>query len=199
MISLELEGSTLKASTPYNANFVSFAQSCGAKWSKPYWVFDARDRARVQEKCLAIFGSDGTTHAELVTLKVQWLMRHGEGTGPIIYKGRTIAMATSRDSGARLGDGVVVLAGGFGSGGSVKNWETTAQEGTEILLRDVPKVQADATLAAQEAKPDNYRIRRFNLVEEAPVLDLAALAQERERLLARVAELDDLLATGPTS
>jgi len=56
--------------------------------------------------------------------------------------GREIAHVAGRDSGARLGTGVVILTGGFFSGGSVKNPKILAKEGTTFELRDVPATKA---------------------------------------------------------
>jgi transposase len=57
--------------------------------------------------------------------------------------GFSIARGYGRDSGARLADGVVVLEGGFYSGGSAKNSTTHASSGTLFEIHDVPRGMAD--------------------------------------------------------
>ena len=54
--------------------------------------------------------------------------------------GNNICMATAqgRDSGARLGKGLILKRGEIRSAGSIKNWITVVEEGTEFIL-SLPK------------------------------------------------------------
>jgi hypothetical protein len=52
----------------------------------------------------------------------------------ITVYGYVLAKATGRDSGARVENGFATIAGGFSSGGSFKNWYTTAKPGTKIRI-----------------------------------------------------------------
>lgn len=65
--------------------------------------------------------------------------------GPVEVAGRTIARAWGRDSGAKLGDGVVKLQGRVGSGGSMKNWETVVD--ADVVLHDCPRKVAEKLIA----------------------------------------------------
>lgn len=49
--------------------------------------------------------------------------------------GYPVATATGRDSGAQVAKGVAVIKGKFGSGGSIKNWNTYVQRGTVIRMK----------------------------------------------------------------
>lgn len=180
-------GSFLSVSSPYNAEFVAQAKRLGGKWSNGAWRFDARDDERVSALCRDVYGTDGTT-ADLVTLRVTWNQDQAEYVDALSAHGRTIARATGRDSGARLGDGVVLLSGGFRSGGSMKNWYTQAVAGTVVLVRDFPRTAADELVAGDAV------YRTYSIEPEAPVVDRDALQAERDRLVARIAEIDALLA-----
>jgi hypothetical protein len=130
--------------SPYNKIFIERARYLGGKWKSPAWVFDARNEKMIREALLEVYGSDGEHKEELVTVELFFPEGYSSVVGEAItFFGRTIARAFGRDSGAKLGDGVVILSGGFTSGGSMKNWHTTAYMGTRILVRDVPKKLAE--------------------------------------------------------
>lgn len=109
--------------------------------------------------------------------------------------GRTIARAYGRDTGAKAGDGVIVDAGKIDSAGSAKNWKTVAREGTVIRVLDVPRATAEALCAA------DHQAYRVEIVGDAgPVaVDRESLAAERNRLLARVVEIDAILGPAAAS
>lgn len=186
--SIEIVGSQIVVSSPYNKDFVSGAKRCGGKFSPTdsAWLFDARDEERVRSLCLECYGTDGHTQS-LVTLRVEYKERESARGESIALAGRSIARATGRDSGARPCDGVILLAGGFVSGGSVKNWTTEVRAGTIILVRDFPKAAAEALIAESDAKTV-YSIE----IEERPI-DPAALRAERAGLVERLAEIDAAL------
>lgn len=98
--------------------------------------------------------------------------------------GRIIARATGRDSGARLGDGVVLLSGQFSSGGSVRNWKTTWKAETTIMLRDVPEPVSDGICDGWEIVSSDPQL---------PVVDRDVLIAEKERLSSRISEIDAVL------
>jgi hypothetical protein len=179
---------------PYNSEFIAKARRLAGKWHAPSWVFDIRDENAVRAACLKCYGTDGHT-TDLVDVRVT-IPHDGRGVGgargPIELFGRTLARAFGRDSGAKLGDGVVVEAGGFGSGGSMKNWTTTVKDDTVVVLRDVSRALVDAhdnddfiVAIIGGAAPDN----RDLLVAERRTLLMA----ERRKLLDRVAEINALL------
>ena len=47
----------------------------------------------------------------------------------VVLFGRTIAKASGRDTGARLGDDIIWLSGNYTSGGSTKYWKTIVENG----------------------------------------------------------------------
>lgn len=90
------------------------------------------------------------------------------------------ATKPSRDARVRI-NGAVVIAGGFESrGGSARNPELAAKPGTVLEVRDVPADHPDT--------------QRPGVTIVATAVDRDALVAERGRLLARLAEIDALLA-----
>lgn len=186
-VEIQKVGDRVKTFTPYHPEFPGQAKKLGGRWDPgdKAWVFDGRDEDRVKELCREVYGTDGTAQ-EQVTLRVEFLETHEEPRGAIFLAGRQLARATGRDSGAKLGDGVVVLEGGFTSGGSVKNWETVARQGTVVELRDVPMV------AAEKAQADSDKYIRVHIVDIGE-FNRDALKAEGRKLLDRLREIEGLL------
>lgn len=185
-VQVNVEADRVLVKAPYNPDFPSEARLLGGKWRAPLWVFDSRDEERVRELCRLIYGTDGTGCNELVTLRVTVTGHWAEQQDGIYLAGRQVARAFGRDSGAKLGPGVVVLSGRFDSGGSVKNWTTECKAGTIFELRDVPR-------RAAEKEADENGGCTIEIIGGEAVIDVEALTHERERLLARIAEIDLML------
>jgi hypothetical protein len=135
-----------------------------------------------------VYGTDGTD--PLVTIRVSvvgnWAWEADKSS--LQLAGRTIARAWGRDSGAKLGEGVILESGRVYSGGSVKNWRTCATAGSVFLVRGVG-IHAAKSMAADS--PDSSI--EIEIVDEGN--SRQALVDERARLLARIAEIDAELAT----
>lgn len=189
-VQITISGSVLSVASPYNSNFVAAAKRLGGKWSNGAWVFDARDEQRVRDLCRTTYGTDGVA-SDLVTLRMSFREEARGYCEAVEICGRTVARATGRDSGARLGDGIVLLQGSIGSGGSAKNWETRVAAGSVVLVRDFPRAEAERLIAKMEAGQSK---RDYAIEPETPAVDREALAAERARLVARIAEIDALLA-----
>ena len=172
----------------YNTDFSREAKKRGALWEKPSWLFDGRDEPWVRALCMKLYGTDGTDSVPMCTLRVKSPSGREATRGPVEIHGRPLAMAQAKEhgGGARLGEGVVLEEGELRKGGSVNNWKTVITRGTVLLVRDFIRSWAEKL---QAEHPDEYEI-----VEEAPVVNLIALTEERKRLLARTAEIDALLA-----
>ena len=61
-----------------------------------------------------------------------------ERCAPVTAGGRRIAGANGRDSGARTCEGVSLVSGRIGSGGSRANWHTTVSKGATFEVHDAP-------------------------------------------------------------
>lgn len=130
--------------SPYNPEFVKKARNMGGKWQAPTWVFSRQLENEVKQACLEIYGSDGTQNAETVAVTLTIKVDIYVAGGPIIICGRPVVSAFGRDSGARIGEGVALISGTAGSGGSVKHWRTTLSAGSVLKIIDVPRRAAEA-------------------------------------------------------
>lgn len=194
MYEIEVSVSTDKVSieSPYNVLFVEGAKKLGGIWRSPAWVFDARDEARARDLLQRVYGTDGSTSPDWVTLRVRWPAGQSVKKDSIVVGGRVVARARSRDSGATLGVGVVLLGGGFDSGGSIGNWRTEAEPDTEFLLRDFPRLLGESYVkrsgggAIYSIEPEamSIDVRRERL--EAEQMRLAARLQDIELELAEL-------------
>lgn len=145
-IEIETTGRTTSAKTPFNPDFPARAKRIGGRWDSvaKAWLFDARDEDKVRKLCVALFGTDGSpeTAADVLTVRAPAKVCDWQQTS-LWLCGRKVASVLGRDSGARLGDGVVLLAGKFSSGGSMKHPRIERSEDAVIELRDVPRAMAE--------------------------------------------------------
>jgi hypothetical protein len=114
-----------------------------------------------------------------VTVNEDWEERRG---GLFLF-GRQVARAFGRDSGARLGDGIVLKRGSVNSSGSMKNWKTKITDGTIFIMTDVPKAAVE-----NNGVPEELTVEIIG-----QNIDREALEAERAKLIARIAEIDALL------
>lgn len=185
-VTISIEKEKLIVRSPYNTIFVTQAKKFGGKWSDPSWVFDVREETRIRDLCKMLYGTDGVCSPDIVSVRA--ILRSPDNDcyrGPITIFGRVVARAFGRDSGARVGDGVVILEGGFNSGGSVKNWRTVVKDKAEIILRDVPRGLAEKEIA----KGADW----ITLEEETVRINCDELKSEREKLAARISEINRIL------
>lgn len=184
-ISVQTRDSRLHVTSPYHPAFPAAARRLGGRFdgATKAWTFDPRDEDRVRELLTDTYGTDGTAQGETVTVRADLGQRYGRYREATYYLGgRQIAHRPGRDERVRLGDGVVVVTGGFpSSGGSRAHPDLNPQEGTVLEVRDLPKAAAD----------DELERDGVTLVEVR--VDREALEAERERLRARLAEIDQLL------
>lgn len=186
-------GGRVAVVSPYLPAWTTQAKRLSGQWDSydRAWLFDAREETRVRAALVECYGTDGSPvpNSDLATIRLTFASEWVESRKSLFLCGREIAGATGRDSGARLGEGVVLLSGGVRSGGSVKNWTTIVKQGTQVELRDVPR-------AVAEALQDQYETT--DLVVEVlpnapPPVDHSVLLAERARLVARLAEIDAIL------
>lgn len=190
IIKIATDGNTTTLRSPYHPNLPTQAKALGGKFDSftKAWNFDARDEERVREMAIGIYGTDGTD-TETVTVRIEV----GEGNDlvsrdreALYLGGQEIARAFGRDSGAKLGDGVVVIEGRAESGGSAKNWDARLAAGTVVEIRDVPRGFGERIV---EQAAEHGRIADAKIVDEASDRR-EALEAERAKLLARIAEID---------
>ncbi len=190
LISINRSGASISVASPFHPAFVRRAKELGGKWdaAAKVWAFDARDEDDVRALCREVYGTDGADGARMVDLRLQFKAGARAGQRAVYVCGREIARARGRDSGAKLGEGVKLVSGKITSGGSVKNWATIIEPGSTFVLRDVPEEKA----RAEACNTDELVIE---ILPSAPIaVDVSALQAEREKLLARVAEIDAVLS-----
>lgn len=187
-IKAESENGKLFVVSPYEPALPKAAKELGGKWNGAAWVFDARLAEDVASLYRSVYGEWPGDVQDYVTIRATALIDTYEDKGGIFLFGRCLARAYGRDSGARLGEGVILREGRFASGGSMKNWTTKVLAGTVVEVMDVPRQSVDAG----DYDPDIWKVEI--LEQAAPTIDREALEAEKERLLARIAQIDELLA-----
>ena len=197
LISITRSGSDISVASPFHPAFVNRAKELGGKWDSTakVWTFDARDEDDVRALCRAVYGTDGSPDTKLVDLRITFKSGARAGQRAVYVCGREIARAWGRDSGAKLGEGVKLVEGRITSGGSSKNWATVVDAGSVFIVRDVPEAKARAE--AEACNTDEFSIE---ILTSAPAaVDVSALQAEREKLVARMAEIDAILSTQTAS
>ena len=121
---------------------------------------------------------------ERITVKLTFCRDVIVERGPIIIYGKQIASASSRDSGARVGQDVVFLEGEPGSGGSRNNWNTYIDAGSVVQVNNVPETMLSETL------PDGAT---YEIMSNPATPSREALLAEKERLLSRLREIEKML------
>lgn len=144
-IRIELLGDRIVATTPFHPAFPAKARALGGRChgASKTWVFDARDEQRVRAIVRQVYGTDDSSSAAVLTLRCQLDEATVDDRATSLwFCGREIARTFGRDDRPKLGSGVVVLAGGFRSGGSRKNFGVITNPGTIVEIRDVPEAAA---------------------------------------------------------
>lgn len=185
-VKIENRGDIVTVVSPFNSDFIDQAKKLGGKWDAHmgYWYFPADMAPQVRELVIDIYGDDGTGATCTVDIEFEhcsWW--HGKD---LVFAGRPIVKAWSRDSGAKPLDGVSIIKGGFSTGGSVKNWTVRAEDGTIVRMRGVPLRAAEK---AQSAPPEC--VRRVVIHRDRDEL-LAAKARLEERIDELKKELDSI-------
>ena len=172
--------------TPYNAEFVRAVKNCGAKWNKANscWTVEAGHIDTVREIMRRIWGRDDQDRGTCVTVQLTFARPAIGECEPVTCYGRTVARAFGRDSGAVAGDGVAFVIGAPESGGSVKNWKTVVPEGCIIRMTDVP-----LEMFTRGDLPEGVIAELI----DGEDTKLAALREEREKLMARLAKINEIL------
>lgn len=188
-IKVEKTEKNIKVYSKYHKDLPSRARRLGGKWSGSCWVFDIRDQDKIKDLYLDIYGEFGEeTPAEYVTVRYYLTNDIERRRESIFICGRLIARAFGRDSGAQLGDNILLNDCYATSGGSVKNWYTeihTNGENPYIEIKDVPKIKAESCIE------NKYEDEHIEIVDFH--IDKEKLQKEKEALLKRIAEIDEIL------
>lgn len=180
---IRIEDGRAHVYTPYNKDFVKAIKGIGgAKWNGKAWVVPENTVDAVREIMQDVYGETDISVTDKVEIKITFTDDVFAHNSAVTMFGKTIAKAFSRDSGAKVGDDVAFIKGAPKSAGSAKNWGTEVPQGSACVVSNVPRAMLEREL------PENIEIE---VLEQS--VDKKALAEERERLLARIAEIDKLL------
>ena len=176
--------------TPYNKDFISRIKETigGTKWDldRKAWRIPVESVPDARKIMRDIFGEcDIPSDEAKITVRLTFSEKVTEQCGPVRIFGKTISHARGRDSGAHPGEDVSIISGAVTSGGSRQNWESVVEADTVALLRNVSESMLKKDL------PEGVT---FEIVQEDDNRD--KLIAEKERLLARIAEIDKILAGG---
>jgi hypothetical protein len=183
------DGSKILVKAPFNPEFNAKAKNHGGRWdtSQRAWVFDVRVETPVRETLRIVYGTDSETYASAtVTIDAkEWWGKDEVGDNASMYfAGRKILARRYRDSPIELCDGVTLIEGSFKQrGGSTRYPSLDLDYDTIIQVFDVP-------LGHPDLEADCVKILE---IKEIQTIDLQALKSERERLSARLAEIDAIL------
>jgi hypothetical protein len=158
--------------TPYHPAFVEQARRLGGRWSPASraWIFDCRDRDRVEALCREVYGTAGEDDCDLVSVRIRARTDLYGAQEAVYFAGRVVAQARGRDSGARLGQGVVQIAGDQPrSGGSARYWHTIVFAGSEFELRDLPRPAVERAIAQERERGDGARWE-IELLDDVPTI-----------------------------
>ena len=173
--------------TPYNPDFVAAIKGIGsARWnsSARAWNVAGPDIDAARAVMREVYGeSDLPDETPRVKIMMTFVDEAWAGRGAVTAFGRTLASASGRDSGARVGEGVCLVKGSIDSGGSMKNWSSVVRKGAVFTLtvpQDIfDRQRADWDGVAEiEVLPSEAGDRKAQLLEE------------REKLLARLAQVE---------
>lgn len=182
---IEINAGKANVFTPYNKDFVAkIKQIGGARWngSARCWTVPEAEVDTVREYMRDVYGeTDLPDEGERITVEVTF--NESAYDREITIFGRQICRAFGRDSGARLGDDVTLIEGDIGSGGSRANWNAYIHEGARFRIRNLPRT------ALSIESP--YKVTVVEVQREG--VDREALMAEREKLMARLAEINALL------
>ena len=168
-----------------NLNFNEEAKKLGAKWDSKNKRWVASDLSVEEFKNL-----EQKYFSDLVVIDVA-LKKEDSTFSSCAFGynqcrhlcGYVLALAEGRDSGAKIMSGVAVLDGGFTSAGSAKNFRCDAKTFTKVRLKVGKSILADIL------SDDDYIVTVHD-----SIIDKQALITEKEKLLARLAEIDRLLS-----
>ncbi|MBS9405356.1 hypothetical protein KG088_17230 [Halomonas sp. TRM85114] len=184
----KIDDKTISVECPYHPDAIDMFRTTGGKFNK-LWIFDARDEDRVKDILVDVFGTHDSEQCETIDIQMAFEEDDYAAKEALYYAGRQVARAMGRDSGAKLGDGVVVIEGRAPrSGGSAKNWTTVISAGTVLEIRDIPKPAADELI---NNPPEGVVV---SLVRGASI-SMESLQLRRAELLSELADTESLIAS----
>lgn len=189
----DLNDGKIEVISPYNASFVKKARMLKGNWNGKGWEFKKEHEDIVKGHLMDIYGDDGSAISKCIVRvnlsKLSEIDYSQLWNDEIRMFGRTLAIRKYRDSAPLLDKTVVLVKGGFpNSGGSRNNPNLKFYDNTILQIEDVPEHLYVKLLNEYDLKDDNdiiYRVDNKNNIDK--------LKEEKERLLKRLSEIDNIL------
>ena len=181
----ETDFGMIAVSSPFNPDFVKGAKRLGGKWSgdTKAWLFDVRERGRVEDLLATCYGYSAAASGELATVRIV-LDEDNAGDKEVYFAGRSICSRRYRDAPVKTADNVVVIDGEFPASAGAMRYPAVIR-GSRTVTIEVRDVPVEALAAEKEL--------RFERIDADTQAQREALIAERERLIARLAEIDEAL------
>ena len=175
--------------SPYNAEFISKIKTIGAaRWnpSKKAWQIPVEHIDLARSMMRQIYGKcDLPENIKYVTVELHFDEEcRSSSCAPISIFQKEIARARGRDTGAIVGDDVIFTEGKPTSGGSRANYITIIPAGSIAIVYSIPETLLDSEL------PDGVT---YKIIQDNKIQDHKSLIIEREKLLARLEEINKIL------
>lgn len=178
-----IENGKIKVQSDYNREFITRAKTIQGRWNSPYWVFPEDNKEEVKALLLDVYGECGGLSDEApLTVTVEIDCDKYPHISEAVMLGSFAAVKRwHRDREVSFADNVMLVKGGFPeSGGSVKNPRVYPDAGTVLRVKDIPMGIYD-------------KIKDLDGVTLYKAPDNSTLIEERNKLLARLAELNALI------
>lgn len=190
-VNLIRENGQVRVQTTYNSEFVKRAKDLGGKWdaNSKSWIFSESVVDYVKNLLQEIYGVTGENDYETCSLIVKNYTGYEEKKCVELF-GRSIACAFGRDSGAKLGDGIIWISGIKKSGGSVKNWYTEVREAT-FEIQNFP-IERTKFADVQKAIEEGWCEIKVTETKRSKAEILAEISTLEEKLANLKAELNNL-------
>jgi hypothetical protein len=186
MIKVETKENRLFVYTPFNRNFVDDIKSriSGAKWNpnEKAWTTPMEAEETVYSILSENFGYKKDSHE--VSVHIVALKTLIGNCDSVRFTGIPVVRAMGRGLGARVCEDVTHIKGWFGSGGSMKNWTSRVEEGTEFRLNNIPESTLENV---------NNEKWSFEIIEEKSNKD--RLIEKKEALLEELALIEEQLVS----
>ena len=179
---------TLKSE--YNSVLIKRCRELGGSWDGDAgaWTFSDLVTDEVEEL-------DVKYNSTLVAIEIAVNDELCESKGPIELAGIKIAQAWGRDSGAKLGKGIALIAGEINSGGSAKNWCTEIYKGSiirttipEMLIEDIESGDYGSKISVKRLETDASKTVVVD-IEYAIPSQVKILEENRKTGLSKYREL----------
>lgn len=187
MIVINRTEKSIAVKSPFNSTLPQRARALGGSWdaSKKVWVYDAADEELVRSLYMDVYGEwEGSQHIRVRITTTEELIGRCDS---VYICGVQVARAYGRDSGAKVMDAKYISGDLPRSGGSAKYWCTIVPAGATFDIQIPQDRLADIE---REGEDRGFTVQ---VVDEGQDRKIQNLRDERERLLARIAEIDAIL------